>query len=409
MNTFLKYYNSPVSIITLAFLGAISGLIFKENTYFLKPIGDLFINLIKMLLVPVIIFTVINATSKLNDHANALQLGVFGFIYFFITSFFAGCLGVFLAYYLSPGIGITSLPTEFLTLPANLSNINPNVKIGFWDFIFGMIPNNPFKAITEGNLLPILFFAIFLGIGVSYSKNKDKVVVINIVSATSDILMWMVKKVMLLAPIAVFSLMAYLLASIGIEIIYVVGKLFLVVIGGLFIWLYLVLAGSVGLFSKISYWSFVKHIIPLKIVAFSTSSSLVSLPKNIETCDKIGINHNISSFILPIGATLNMNGSSMFYSIVTVFFAQMFGVNLDMYTYFLIAITATLGSMATPGIPGLSLTVVMVMLVANVPLIGLPLIIAIDRILDMFITTVNVIGDTSCAVIADKVFAKKIK
>lgn len=407
MEKFLKIYNNAFSIIILAILGGLLGFYFKDQIFFLKPFGDLFINLIKMLLVPVIFFTVINATSTLNNHTNALQLGGFSFLYFFLTSFISGVLGVLLAYYFTPGAGIVTLPKEFLTLPPDLSNVGDMKMVGFWDFVFGMIPKNPIKSLTEGNLLPILFFAIFVGIGISYSKSKDKEVLVKTVSATSDMFMWMVKKVMFLAPAAVFCLMAYLVGSIGVEIVYLVAKLFFVILLGLFIWIYLFLGGFISLVSRVSYIKFIKSIMPLKLFAFSTSSSIVSLPKNMEACDNMGVSKDISRFILPIAATLNMNGSSLFYSIVTVFFAQMFNVPLDLYAYILIAFTASLGSMATPGVPGLSLTVVMVMLVANVPLIGLPLIIAIDRILDMFITTTNVVGDTSCAVVADRIFSKK--
>ena len=409
MDKLLKIYNNAFSIIILAIVGGVLGFYFKDQIFFLKPFGDLFINLIKMLLVPVIFFTVINATSTLNNHSNALQLGGFSFIYFFLTSFLSGILGVLLAYYFTPGLGITSLPKEFLTLPAELSHVGDTKMVGFWDFVFGMIPKNPIKSLTEGNLLPILFFAIFVGIGISYSNSKDKDILVKTVSASTDMFMWMVKKIMFLAPAAVFCLMAYLVGSIGVEVIYLVAKLFFVVILGLFIWIYIFLGGFVAVFSRVSYINFIKSILPLKLFAFSTSSSIVSLPKNMEACDNMGVSKDVSRFILPIGATLNMNGSSLFYSVVTVFFAQMFGVDIDLYTYILIAFTASLGSMATPGVPGLSLTVVMVMLVANVPLIGLPLIIAIDRVLDMFITTTNVVGDTSCAVIADRFFTKDKK
>ncbi|MDR0484703.1 MAG: dicarboxylate/amino acid:cation symporter [Alphaproteobacteria bacterium] len=407
MEKFLKIYNNAITIIVLAILGGFCGYIFGDKIFFLKPFGDLFINLIKMLIVPVVFFTVINATSNLNSHSNAVSLGGFTLIYYLCASTISGLLGVLLAYYLEPGIGVMKLPQEFLTLPKELQNVAASTNVGVWDFIFGMIPNNPIKALTEGNLLPILFFAIFVGVGISYSQNKNKDTLIKTIDAGSDIFMWMVKKIMFLAPIAVFCLIAYLVGSIGIEVVYLVAKLFLVIIIGLLIWVYVFLGGIASIFSNGSYFKFVKTIIPLQILAFGTSSSLVCLPKNMEVSEKLGASKEINNFVLPIGTTLHMNGSALYYSVVTVFFAQMFGVPLDFYTYILIAFTAALGAMATPGVPGLSLTIVMVLLVANVPLIGLPLIIAIDRILDMFITTTNVLGNTVYTTVAQRIFGKK--
>ncbi|MCL2567389.1 MAG: dicarboxylate/amino acid:cation symporter [Alphaproteobacteria bacterium] len=407
MTKFLKIYNHAITIIILAVIGGFVGYLFGDKIFFLKPFGDLFINLIKMLIVPVIFFTVINATSNLNSHSNAVSLGGFSLFYYLLASTVAGLLGVAIAYYLAPGVGIAALPQEYLTLPKDLENVGGSMTIGFWDFIFGMIPKNPIKALTEGNLLPILFFAIFVGIGISYSSHKDKDILIKTIASASDVFMWMVKKIMFLAPIAVFCLIAYLVGSIGIEVVYLVAKLFLAIILGLLIWIYIFLGGLAAIFSKASYFKFVKTILPLQALAFSTSSSLVCLPKNMETCEKLGVSKEIYNFVLPIGTTLHMNGSALYYSVVTVFFAQMFGVPLDFYTYILIAFTAALGAMATPGVPGLSLTIVMVLMVANVPLIGLPLIIAIDRILDMFITTTNVIGNTTYTTLAERLFGKK--
>lgn len=408
MKNLFKYYNSVAGILILAVLGIIIGYVFGEDIVFLKPFGDLFISLIRMMLIPIIFFTLVNATASFNEHKNALHLGGFALIYFFVTSFLSGLFGVMIAYYLQPGYGIAGeLPNELLTLSNDLKDVG-NVKLlTFWDFVFNMIPNNVFKSLADGHVLPILFFAIFMGIGISYTKNENKKFVSNAISVINDVMMWMVAKIMYLAPIAVFSLMAYLVGFIGIEVVFLVSKLFAIIISGLIIWLYVVQALIVSTTTRVSYIKFIRTILPLQLLAFSTSSSLVSLPKNLEVCQKMGADSKIASFILPLGATLNMNGSAFYYCVVTVFFAQMFGVKLDMHLYILIPFVAALASMGTPGVPGLSMTIIMVMVVANVPLLGVPLIIAIDRILDMFITTVNVIGDTACVLISNRIFGNK--
>jgi Na+/H+-dicarboxylate symporter len=404
MKNIFKAYNSTTSILLLAILGGIFGFIFPNQVDYLKPIGMLFISLLKMLIVPIIFITVLHAIISIKSEHKIIKLAGFTFGYFFVSSLVAGVVGIIIALYLDIGYVNIQLPENFFDMGDNIKNLQNSVKpLSFWDFIFGIIPNNPFLAIVEGKLISVVLFAVFLGIGITNVKHESKQSFINGVAILNEALMFIIKKIMYLAPIATFCLMAYLLGTMGFDILYQVGKLIGVVVLAQGIWVYLFLATIVAVITKKSYLSFVKQILPLQIFAFSTSSSLVSLPKNMETCDKLGVKKTVSSFVLPLGATLNMNGSSLFYAVVTIFFANMFGVSLTFGDYFLIALIATLGSMATPGVPGLSLTIVMVMVAVNVPIIGLPLIFAIDRILDMFTTTVNVIGDTSAAVIANEV------
>lgn len=406
MNMYVKYYLSGLNILLLAVLGSICGYLFHDKVLFLKPFGDVFISLIKMLIIPIIFFTVLKATSLLGEHNKAIKLSVFSLLYFLGSSFLAGLLGVALSLYLQPGLGVGSLPQQFLSMSQDMKAAATTQIVTLWDFIFNMIPLNPVKAMADGNLLPVLFFSIFVGVALSYVKHKDKDSVIKSIDVYAEVFLWIIAKVMYLAPIAVFCLMAYLVATIGLNVIYLVGKLFLTVIVGHIIWVYGVLATLAMFSGKVSYFQFVKTIFPLQLIAFSTSSSLVSLPKNMETCTKLGADKKIMSLILPLGATLNMNGSALYYVVVTMFFAQMFQVDITFYTYILIALTAAFGSMATPGVPGLSLTIIMVILVAHVPLIGLPLIFAVDRILDMPITSVNVVGDTTATMLASRLFGE---
>ncbi|XWO14256.1 Proton/glutamate-aspartate symporter [Candidatus Hepatincola sp. Pdp] len=406
MNMYVKYYLSGLNILLLAVLGSVCGYLFQDKVLFLKPFGDVFISLIKMLIIPIIFFTVLKATSLLGEHNKAIKLSVFSLLYFLGSSFLAGLLGVALSLYLQPGLGVGSLPQQFLSMSQDMKAAATTKIVTIWDFIFNMIPLNPVKAMADGNLLPVLFFSIFVGVALSYVKHKDKDNVIKSIDVYAEVFLWIIAKVMYLAPVAVFCLMAYLVATIGLNVIYLVGKLFLTVIMGHIIWVYGVLATLAMFSGKVSYFQFVKTIFPLQLIAFSTSSSLVSLPKNMETCTKLGADKKIMSLILPLGATLNMNGSALYYVVVTMFFAQMFQVDITFYTYILIALTAAFGSMATPGVPGLSLTIIMVILVAHVPLIGLPLIFAVDRILDMPITSVNVVGDTTATMLASRLFGE---
>jgi Na+/H+-dicarboxylate symporter len=213
--------------------------------------------------------------------------------------------------------------------------------------------------------------------------------------------MLLIKSIMYLAPVGVFALMAYLLATTGLDILYTLLKLILVLILGLVFWIYGVLGLVIIFFTKVKYIDFIKKIIPLQLVAFSTSSSLASIPTNMSVCENLKVNQNVYRFTLPIGATIHMNGSALFYCVVTIFCANFFNIDLSFTTYLIMAVVAMLGSIATPGVPGLSLTVVMVLGVAGVPLAALPLIIAVDRVLDMFITVANAVGDTVATTFVD--------
>ncbi len=401
LSKYITFYKSTTNIFILLILAILFGFYYADYTSYLKPFGDVFISLIKMMLIPVVLFSIINSTSNINKHSQALKIGSFALIYFFVSCFIAGLFGAILALYLQPGSGVVNLPSNLFGITEDVKSMSVS-GLNFWDFIFNLIPLNPAKAISDGKLLPILFFALFFGIAVSYINNNKKEIFIDSISVINDSLMWMISKIMYLSPIAIFCLISYLIGNLGLEILFLLTKLFIVLILACILWIYVFLGIFIILFSNITYINFVKNTFSLILFAFSTSSSMVSLPKNFTTCDSLKINQNTSRFILPLGANLNMNGSAFYYTIMTIFFAQMFQIPIDTHTIILIALTASIGAMATPGIPGASLTIIMVMMVANVPLIGIPIFFTIDRILDMFITTVNVVGDTVCCAIADK-------
>lgn len=404
---FVNYYKSTTSILLLCLLGIILGYYYGDGAILLKPIGDLFIALIKMMLIPIVLFAIIQSMSSLQNHSSAFKIGSFALLYFFLSGFISALFGIMLANFMEPGVGLSSLPKDLFASSEEVQNMAKNTSISLSKFLFNIIPNNPFDSIAKSSLLQIVFFGIFFGIALSYVKNDKKQIVVDGVVVINDTLMWMIDKIMYLAPLAIFSLMSYLVANIGLDLVFLLAKLFVVIILACFIWIYVILGLCVVLFSKVSYLDYVKTTAPLSMFAFSTSSSMVSLPKNMETCDKLGVSKETSRFILPIAANMNMNGSAFYYTIVTIFFAQIFNVDLSIETIFLMAFIASFGAMATPGVPGASLTIIMVMVVANVPLIAIPIFFAIDRILDMFITMVNVLGDTVCSLIADKVIVKK--
>lgn len=403
----LRLYNSSLGIIVGALLGIICGYLFPHYVVFFKPLGDIFISLIKMMLAPIILVTLIYSIASLGKVNKSFRIAVFAIFYFTLMSFLAGTLGIIFANFFHPGLGLGELPKSFFSETEALKYQSNAVPLSFWSFIINIIPPNPFKSLSEGNIMQIIFYAVFVGLGISYVNNKYKDIFLQNFSVLNDVVLWIIAKIMFLAPIAVFSLMSYWVASVGLHILVLVGKLFIVVLFAGFVWIYGVLGLVVILFSKVRYGEFLKKIIPVQLISLSTSSSLVSLPVNIKACETMKLDSALYSFMLPLGANLHMNGSAIYYCSITIFFAQMFNVPLDISTYILIALMATIGSMATPGIPGLSLVVIMVLMVANVPLIGIPLIFAIDRVLDMFVTTINVVGNTTAVAVADKYLSDK--
>lgn len=392
----------PYIIIIFAIIGALVGIYYAPFAIYIKPLGEIFVSLLKMLVVPIILFGIVVSVAKLGESANIKKLAVSILLSIVLLSTISGFLGAFLSVLFNFGSTVDANIINSLSA----SNPAPNTEnfkfVTVLDFIKALIPQNPFKALTEGNLLQVLFFSIILGLSLAYINNSNKSKILASLDLINDALINIINIIMYLAPFGVFSLMAYLTASLGANIFYDTIKLILLVIFGLFIWLYVGLGLVVVFFTNLKYTDFIKKIIPLQIMAFSTSSSLASLPVNIKTCTNLNLKPNIFSLVLPIGAVMNMGGSSLFYAASVVFCAQLFNIDLTLASIIAIVVVGMLGSIATPGIPGLSLSVIMVMIIAGVPLIALPIIIAVDRVLDMFITIVNVVSDTVVSAIVSK-------
>ncbi|MFL1780424.1 Dicarboxylate/amino acid:cation symporter family protein [Candidatus Hepatincolaceae symbiont of Richtersius coronifer] len=398
----LRFWGSSLNIFIFAIIGVIAGLAFGEKVIFLKPIGDIFIQLIRMLIVPVVMFSILNSTSQLANTNNAGKVSFFGFLYFFVTSVAAGVLGIMFAKIFNVGLGLQGVPASLLTGDQLYSSPEIAKQPSFWEFIINIIPSNPIAALVQGNILQIITFFAFLGVAISYLKNDYKDNLLQSINVLNEALLWIMSKVMLITPLAVLSLIAYATGTLGLEILFLTLKfLFIFLLGCIFL-VYGVFGLIMKYFSNVPYRTFVKKIIPLQIISFTTASSLVSLPTNLMVCDRLKLNKNISNFILPIGATVNMNGNAMYFSMSAIFFAHMFNIDITFTGYIAIVLASILGAIGTSGVPGPSLLIVAVLVVINVPLAGLPLLFAVDRIFDMIRTSINVVGDTTCVGVLDK-------
>ncbi|MFC1770852.1 dicarboxylate/amino acid:cation symporter [Candidatus Margulisiibacteriota bacterium] len=380
-------------------LGVVVGLVMGPKATVFAPLGDIFIKLIKMLVIPLVAFSIISGAAALGGTKSAGKLGLATFGYYVGTTAFAVAFGLILGAVFEPGIGldINAIKSLFSTEFANRG-----ATAGGWEIIKGIIPDNPIKAMVDGNILQILFFCLFFGFGVSILPNEKKNFLMNIFNYITDALIWMIEIVMLTAPIGVFGLMANSIGTFGYEILGLVFKLFVIYAITLIIHTWGFYPLTIKLFSKMPLRKFFAKISKAQMVAFSTSSSMATLPISFEVSEEeLGVSKETSSFVLPLGATINMNGNAIYYALVAMFFSQMFGIPLGLPQYLAIIFTATIGSIGQAGVPGPTLLVVAVLVAADLPVVGIPLLFGVDRLFDMMRTVVNITGDISCAIIVD--------
>lgn len=408
MSNFKKVIkNLGFQIILAMCVGIIVGIFMGPKAHIFAPLGEIFIQLIKMLVIPLVAISIISGSASLGATKSAGKMGVGTFFYYMGTTAFAVILGLILGEIFKPGSGLDIENVRHLFSDATQVAVE---KRSFWDIIISIIPANPIKALVDGNILQIIIFCLFFGIGVSTLKKHKRNSIIKGCNFITEALIWMIKIVMYTAPIGVFGLMADSIGSFGYDILILVMKLFIVYLAAIIIHGIIFYPIMLKLFSKMSIKHFFSKMLKAQIVALSTSSSMATLPVNMEICEKeLGVSKETTSFVLPLGATINMDGNAIYYALVAVFFAQMFGIDLSVANYVAIILTATIGSIGQAGVPGPTLLVVAVLLSANIPIMGLPLLYALDRIFDMLRTALNITGDASCAVIIDRLNTDKIK
>lgn len=400
--------NLGVAILIAMLLGIVTGALLKEKAVMFAPLGSIFIHLIKMMVIPLVTVSIILGAASLGETKSAGKIGLGTFVYYLSTTAVAVTLGLVFGGIFKPGLGLQegSLPAQFLDKTGELASRGEIA--GFWDTILGIIPTNPLAGLVNGNILQILFFSLFLGIALSKLVKEKREPVISVLESLNEAMIWMILKVMILAPIGVFGLMADAVGTFGYDILALVLKLLIVYTVALALQTFGVYPLFVKLLSKTSPTKFIKKISKAQIVALSTASSMATLPVTFEVCEEeLEVSNETTSFVLPLGATINMDGNAIYYALCAMFFAQMYGIQLGMTQYIAIIITATIGSIGQAGVPGPSLLVVAVLLAAGLPVQALPLLFGVDRIFDMMRTAVNITGDASCAVIIQNMLDKE--
>lgn len=417
----MKWYRKlHWQIIIGLILGLIWGLLssiagFNEFTSnYIRPFGDIFITLLKLIAVPLVLASLVVGVTSLNDMTKLSRMGGKTIGIYMVTTVFAITIGLTSVNIIQPG---KTLPEETRTslmesygegVQERGDAADQLLEQSPLQFIVDIVPENFFAAASDnGNMLQIVFVAVLLGIGIVQIPLQKSQVLINVFEALNDVIIKIVDLIMKLAPYGVFALMAVVIIDLAgddigqaLVLLKALGWYCIAVVIGLLIHVIVVYSSLFKIFSKMKLRDFFRAIQPAVLLGFSTSSSVATLPVTMERVEKnLGVEDEVSSFVLPVGATINMDGTSLYQAVAAVFIAQALGLDLSIAQQLTIVLTATLASIGAAGVPGAGIIMLVIVLQAvQVPLEGIALILGVDRILDMLRTAVNVTGDAAVSV-----------
>ncbi|MBO6557516.1 MAG: dicarboxylate/amino acid:cation symporter [Pseudomonadales bacterium] len=356
--------------------------------------GKAFVASLKLLVVPLVFVSLVCGASNLSDGSSLGRIGLKTISLYLLTTAIAITLALTVANIINPGLGMA------LTTEANfIGRESPPLK----DVIIGIVPTNPIKAMAEGNMLQVIVFAILVGVAIAKSGEAGARVRSTLVD-WNEVIMRLIMMLMAVAPAGVFCLMVTLFTNMGFAAIGDLIKYFMTVAGVLVLHFLLTYSMMVRFVANLSPIAFYREFYPVMAYAFSTSSSNATLPITLETVEhRLGVKNEVASFTVPLGATINMDGTAIMQGVATVFIAQAYGIDISFTGYLMVVLTATLASIGTAGVPGVGLiTLALVLQQVGLPVEGIALIIGVDRLLDMMRTAINVSGDAAIATIVAK-------
>lgn len=408
MALFKRKISLPMQVIIALVLGVVVGLLLfgQDNVAnYIKPFGDVFLNLIKMIIIPIVFCALALSISNLGDSKKIGSYGWKAILYFEIITTIAIGLGLIIGNLFKPGAGLDpdKLPKGDISKYQSSASAAEQSTYGnhFIDTIVNIVPTNIFEALTKGELLPIIFFAVFFGLGLAAIGEKADPVK-GFLNGTLEAVFWMINKILKLAPIGVFAFICTTVMTFGASALIPLLKLVLVVMFAMVFFIIVVL-GIVARICGISIFSIIKILKDELLLAFSTSSSEAVLPVMMKKMEKFGAPRDVTSFVIPIGYSFNLDGSALYQSIAALFVAQMYGIHLSISEQIILMVTLMVASKGMAGVPGVSIVVLLTTLGAmGLPAQGLALIIGVDRLLDMVRTCVNVIGNALSAVVISK-------
>ena len=353
--------------------------------------GQVFISLLKLMVVPLVFFSLTSGVSSLDQNLSLGRIAGKTLGLYLTTTAIAITIGLTIAVLFNPGNNLDLETSISLSIPES-----PNIK----DILLGIIPSNPIKAMAEGNMLQIIVFSILFGIAIRSLGDSVKIIK-DAVNSITEIVLKLVMFIINIAPYGVFCLMSVLFAEKGLTVLGDLSFYFFIVVSALLLHGFLTYSLLLILFVKVNPLKFFNKIKSLMLFAFSTSSSNATIPVTLRTViDNIGVNRKIASFTVPLGATINMDGTAIMQGVATVFIANAYSIDLLFVDYLMVILTATLASIGTAGVPGVGLIMLaMVLNQVGLPVEGIALIIGVDRLLDMLRTVVNVTGDSTVSTI----------
>lgn len=371
----------------------------------IKPIGTIFIRLLMFVAIPLVLSSLIVGAASLGDIRHVGRLGGKTMLFYLCTITAAITVGLTLVNLISPGTRLSPDAQEKLMMEFRPPDIGSAVQPpDLLEMLVRIVPTNPFMAISGGEMLQIVFFALMIGVSLTMIDTTKSKPVIDFFDGLSETMIKMVGMIMNLAPYGVFALIAATVGEFGFDILETLVWYSGTLILGLLIQTFLVLGPAVRIFSGIPYKKFFSGMKEPMLVAFTTSSSGATLPVNMKACENnLGVPKKITSFVLPLGATINMDGTSMYQAVATVFIAQVYGMDLNLTQQLTILLTAVLASIGTAPVPGVGIVMLIIVLRSvNVPEEGIALILGVDRLLDMCRTVPNILGDAAVATIIAK-------
>lgn len=377
-------------------LGVLAGVVLPDIGRGIKIVGDIFLSLLKMIIVPLVFTSVFVAMIGLGSLRKFGDMGVKTVAYYFATTGFSVATGLILVNLIDPGKG------SGITLPA--SQEVEVKRLTFEDIVWSIVPSNPIKSFTEGQVLQIIFFAVLFGLATLTVSREKMDHILNLFDGLNEGLINLTRWVVKLTPLGVFALVSHMVASVGLSVFLSLWEYALTVILGLLIHAFLVLPLIALLLGRYNPYSYFRRIREAPLLAFSTASSAATLPVSMQVAEeKGGVRKETAGFVLPLGATINMDGTALYESVAAVFIANLYGIDLSISQMVMIFLTATLASVGAAAIPGAGLVMLALVLSSvGVPLEGIGIIIAVDRFLDMVRTAVNVWGDLNGAKIIDR-------
>ena len=391
--------NLSVQIFASLVLSVIVGLFLGDSAVvpvktWIAPVGTMFINLIKMMIVPVVLCSLIVGMTSMGDMKKLGRIGIKTVAFYMVTTAIAIVIGFSVAGVIEPGVG--------MALPAEAA---PKVKEApsIMQVFVNMIPKNPIESMAKADILPVIVFALFIGAGIISVGGKKGALLINVFDSGAEVCYKVIAMIMRLAPIGVFCLLLPVVVQNGPKVLLPLLSVIMAMAVGSAIHALVVYSGIAAAVGHMSPVKFFRGMAEAMVIAFTTCSSAGTLPVNMKNIqEKLGVKRDIASFILPLGATINMDGTALYMGVCSLFIANVYNIPLTVDQMMLIILTGTLASIGTAGVPGAGLIMLaMVLQSVGLPMEGLALVAGIDRVLDMFRTTLNITGDAAVAVAID--------